>query len=77
LVKPFTLFGFTVDEQDGLLQLGQTGFAPGFVSMDFYYPKTSVIVLENIAYNTADLKQTFFYHTSILKMVRGTLLSGK
>jgi D-alanyl-D-alanine carboxypeptidase len=77
--KTFYGLGLTVDEQDGLLQLGQTGFSPGFVSMDFYYPKTktSVIVLENIAYNTTDLKQTFFYHTNILKIARETVLSDK
>jgi D-alanyl-D-alanine carboxypeptidase len=71
--------GLTVDDLHGLLQLGQTGFTPGFVSMDFYYPetKTSLIILENIAYHTTNLKQTFSYHTAILKIVRVMILSGK
>ena len=65
-------YGITIDTKDNLLQLGQTGFAPGFVSMDFYFPKTktSVIALENIAYDADDLKKTFFYHTEIFKIVR-------
>lgn len=65
-------YGITIDTKGNILQLGQTGFAPGFVSMDFYFPKTktSVIVLENIAYDTDDLKKTFFYHTEILKTIR-------
>jgi D-alanyl-D-alanine carboxypeptidase len=65
-------YGITVDTKDEILQLGQTGFAPGFASMNFYFPetKTSVVVLENIAYDTNDLKNTFFYHTTILRMIR-------
>lgn len=65
-------YGITVDYNEAILQLGQTGFAPGFASMNFYFPetKTSVIVLENITYNPNDLKNTFFYLTEILKTVR-------
>ncbi|MGL2993380.1 serine hydrolase domain-containing protein [Flavobacterium sp. TSSA_36] len=65
-------YGITIDTKDNILQLGQTGFAPGFVSMSYYFPKTktSIIVLENIAYDTDDLKRTFIYHTEILKIIR-------
>ena len=65
-------YGITIDTQENILQLGQTGFAPGFVSMSYYFPKTqtSVVVLENIAYDTDVLKKTFYYHTGILRMVR-------
>ncbi|MFT3739178.1 MAG: serine hydrolase domain-containing protein [Breznakibacter sp.] len=65
-------YGITVDTTDGILQLGQTGFIPGFVSMSFFFPQsqTGAIVLENIAYDTDDLKKTFYYHTEILKIVR-------
>lgn len=68
-------YGITVDTNENVLQLGQTGFAPGFISMNFYFPKTktSVIVLENIAYETDNLKQTFYYHTEILKIVRNEI----
>jgi D-alanyl-D-alanine carboxypeptidase len=61
-------YGITVDTKDNILQYGQTGFAPGFVSMDFYFPesKTSVVVLENIDWDI----ETFKYHIQILKIVR-------
>ena len=64
--------GITVDTKEDILQYGQTGFAPGFASMDFYFPetKTSVIILENIAYYPEDLSKTFHYHTDILKLIR-------
>lgn len=68
-------YGITVDTKENILQYGQTGFAPGFISMSFYYPKskTSVVVLENIAYETNDLKKTFYYHTEILKIIRNKI----
>jgi CubicO group peptidase (beta-lactamase class C family) len=68
-------YGITVDTKENILQFGQTGFAPGFISMNFYFPKTktSVIVLENVAYETDDLKKTFYYHTGILKIIRNNI----
>ena len=68
-------YGITVDSKENILQFGQTGFAPGFISMNFYFPKTktSVIVLENIAFETDDLKKTFYYHTEILKIIRNKI----
>jgi len=68
-------YGITVDIKENIVQYGQTGFAPGFVSMNFYFPtnKASIIVLENIAYNKDDLKKTFYYHTGILKIVRNEI----
>lgn len=68
-------YGITIDTNDNILQFGQTGLAPGFVSMNFYFPKTetSAIVLENVAYDTDDLKKTFYYHTEILKIIRNAI----
>lgn len=68
-------YGITVDTKENILQFGQTGFAPGFISMNFYFPKTktSVVVLENVAYATDDLKKTFYYHTEILKIIRNEI----
>ncbi len=67
--------GITVDDRDGIVQWGQTGYADGFVSMDFYFPetKTSVIVLENVVSDENDLKKAFYYHTQILDIVREDL----
>lgn len=68
-------YGITVDTKENILQFGQTGFAPGFISMNFYFPKTktSVNILENVAYETDDLKKTFYYHTEILKIIRNEI----
>ncbi len=67
-------YGTTIDRKDSLLQYGQTGLAPGFVSMNFYFPASqiSVIVLSNTARSAGDLKKTFFYHAAVLKMVRAS-----
>jgi D-alanyl-D-alanine carboxypeptidase len=68
-------YGITIDTKENILQLGQTGLAPGFISMSYYFPKTqtSVIMLENIAYYTDDLKKAFYYHTEILKVIRNEI----
>jgi CubicO group peptidase (beta-lactamase class C family) len=68
-------YGVTVDTKSDILQLGLTGYSPGFCSMNFYFPDTdvSVIVLQNTAYNLDDFKKTFGYHLAILNTVR----SGK
>lgn len=68
-------YGITVDSKETILQFGQTGFAPGFVSMSFYFPKTktSVIVLSNVAYDINDLKKAFYYPTEILKIIRNEI----
>lgn len=65
-------YGTTIDIKEGITQYGQTGFAPGFVSMNFYFPnkKISVIVLQNAVCDLNDLKNTFFYHTEVLKIIR-------
>lgn len=65
-------YGITTGINEGLLQLGQTGFATGFVCMNFYFPqsKTSIIVLENMVYDEIDLKKAFYHHREILRLVR-------
>ena len=70
-------YGITIDTKDNILRLGQTGFAPGFVSMDFYFPKikTSVVVFENVAYDSDDIKKTFYYPIEILKILKESGLS--
>jgi D-alanyl-D-alanine carboxypeptidase len=77
--KTYYGYGITMDSTDGIDQYGQTGFADGFASMDFYFPasQTSVIALENIVYNPDDMKKTFYYHTQILNIVRKNMSEGK
>jgi CubicO group peptidase (beta-lactamase class C family) len=65
-------YGITIPRQSAIPELAVTGVAPGFIAMDVYFPatKTSVIVLENIARNMTDLKQSFYYHDQILNIVK-------
>lgn len=72
-------YGITVDTNDKILQLGQTGFTPGFISMNFYFPKTktSIIALDNVVWDENDLKSAFKYHSNLLKMIRESDLVEK
>jgi D-alanyl-D-alanine carboxypeptidase len=72
-------YGITVTYTDGIIQFGQTGYAPGFVSLSFYYPKhkISVIVLSNVVYNENDINENFTYHLAIYNLVRGWLQPKK
>lgn len=64
--------GITIDTKDEIIQYGQTGFAPGFISVNFYYPKTktSFIVLQNVVENSNDLNKSFNYITKIHALLR-------
>lgn len=68
-------YGITIDDKEDLLQLGQTGYAPGFLSMNFYFPekRTSLIILGNYVWYPDELVKAFRYHTEILKYVRDSL----
>lgn len=68
-------YGITVDTKENILQLGQTGYSPGFISMSFYFPatKTSLVILENFIWQPDELKKTFYYQTEILKILRENL----
>jgi hypothetical protein len=52
---------------------GQTGFAPGFVSMNYYFPKsgTSVVLLEHVVTDPENLKIAFAHHTLLLQFLTG------
>jgi D-alanyl-D-alanine carboxypeptidase len=69
-------YGITVDTKENILQYGQTGLSPGFVSMNFYFPDTklSVIATMNIQYSPDDLVETFDYLVKILNLVRSSEL---
>ncbi len=65
-------YGITTSNQDNILQLGQSGYTPGYVSLDFYFPasKTSVIILSNLAREPDNLTNTFLTETQILAMIK-------
>lgn len=70
--------GTTICNKENLLQIGQTGFAPGFVSMNFYFPKTktSVVLLQNISY-AGNITDQFHYHTQVVSLLRKKIRLGK
>jgi CubicO group peptidase (beta-lactamase class C family)/predicted esterase len=72
--------GITIRDKENIVQLGQTGFAPGFVSMNFYFPETniSVVALQNIAYDPGNKWQDrFYYHVKIIEMLRQKIKLGR
>lgn len=68
--ETFYGYGITVTGEKEQLQFGQTGFAPGFVSMNYYFPntKTSLIMLSNVVYGDDDLKKAFECHLKVLEL---------
>ncbi len=66
-------YGITTGKMGNYLVYGQTGFAPGFVSMCYYFPKsgTSVVLLENVVTDPENLKIAFAHHTLLLQFVTG------
>lgn len=68
--------GIQTDEIDGIKELSLSGYVPGFISTLIYYPasKITVVVLENISPDPADMNRVFFFHDQIRKLVRARLL---
>lgn len=67
-------YGLTFKKDEQTIQIGALGFAAGFVSSNFYFPqsKTSVIILENTAYQLPDFRKTFYHHTKLLEIVKNS-----
>lgn len=65
-------YGITISNEKEILKFGQTGFAPGFISMNYYYPetKTSSILLSKTVYGEGDLNKAFEYHIKVLELFR-------
>lgn len=71
--------GMTVDTSAGVLVYGQTGYAIGYASMNYYFPefKTSVIVFQNVVHETGDFKQRFEFEAKLYSLIREGLKLGK
>jgi D-alanyl-D-alanine carboxypeptidase len=66
-------YGITTGKMANYLIYGQSGFAPGFVSMNYYFPKSgiSVVLLENVVTDPDNLKTSFAHHTLLLQFLTG------
>ncbi len=69
-------YGVQMAVKDGIYEIGHGGYAPGFVSINFYYPKSklSLVVSENLDWQGNDIKQAFFFETQIRELVRNSYL---
>ena len=65
-------YGLTFKANENNIQIGALGFAPGYVSSNFYFPKikTSIIIFENVARSLDDFKKTFQNHLMVITYLR-------
>ncbi|MEM8528831.1 MAG: serine hydrolase domain-containing protein [Bacteroidota bacterium] len=65
-------YGLLFKEGESEVEIGALGYAPGFVSASYYYPKSNLtlIVLENTARNLNNFSETFETHTSLMKEIK-------
>lgn len=68
-------YGLQIDKQDDILELSHSGALIGFISSNLYFPETetSIVILENIAWNFDNVIRTFFFHDQIRKIVKENL----
>lgn len=68
-------YGIQIDQFDGIGEISHSGYVPGFISTLIYYPdtKTSLVILENVAWNSDDMVRVFFFHDVVRKLLRDAL----
>lgn len=66
-------YGLLFLEGEENIQIVALGYAPGFVSASYYYPKTgyNLVVLSNKVVNLDDFIETFITHTKLMDLVKG------
>jgi D-alanyl-D-alanine carboxypeptidase len=69
-------YALQMAQGDGITEIGHGGYATGFVSINFYYPKEkiSLIVLENIDWQSKDMKENFVFETQIRAFLRASFV---
>lgn len=67
-------YGLLFKDGEEAIQIGALGYAPGFVSAAYYYPKTdmNLVVLGNTARGLDDFKKTFKVHLDVMDIVKKT-----
>ncbi len=70
-------YGLLFKDGESDIQIGALGYAPGFVSACYHYPKANMnlIVLENTARNLHDFRLTFEVHTRLMKLTKDESLT--
>ncbi|MDD5152301.1 MAG: serine hydrolase [Flavobacterium sp.] len=67
-------YGLLFKDGESEIQIGALGYAPGFASASYYYPKTkmNLVILENTAYSPNNIKNTFKPHIELMNLVKKT-----
>jgi CubicO group peptidase (beta-lactamase class C family) len=70
-------YGIQTTHVDGIQEISHGGYAPGYVTVNFYYPKTqvSLVVMENLDWKAADIRETFSFEMAIRKILREYLVT--
>jgi D-alanyl-D-alanine carboxypeptidase len=71
-------YGISTSKGDSLTEISHSGYAEGFVSINYYFPesRTSLIVLENIARGPG-FDEVYGHHLQILRTVRKHLMRDR
>lgn len=72
-------YGLQFTHDDGIAEISHGGYAPGFVTVNFYYPETqiSLVIMENLDWKDPAFKQSFSYEMEARKRLRASeLLDG-
>lgn len=65
-------YGLLFKKGENNIEIGALGYAPGFVSACYYYPKSqiSLVILENTARNLDDFRSTFKVHLQLMEIMK-------
>lgn len=65
-------FGLQILDSDGIVEMSHSGYIDGYMTTLIYYPKTqiSLIILENIAWDVADVSRAFAVHDALRQLIR-------
>lgn len=65
-------YGLLFKKGESQIEIGALGYAPGFVSASYFYPKSkmNLVVLENTARNLDDFKETFKLPIELMKLIK-------
>lgn len=65
-------FALRINNSENILEIGHTGYVPGYLSMNFYYPdsKINIIVLENLDWKDENIKKTFYFELKIRELLK-------
>ena len=72
-------YGIQIAKADDIIQIGQTGYYPGFTTINFYYPatKTNVVILSNVTRDITNVEDLFAYPMQIIELIKKSSLVMK